>query len=246
MKTYLLPILIGSVFFIFDAGSAAQVSDWSYSGENGPDNWARLTPDFFACSGRNQSPINLTDFIEADLKPVKISYQSRGHEILHNGHSVQVNYIAGSSISIDGIQYDLQQFHFHAPSENLINGRSFAMEAHFVHQDRDDNLAVIALLFEEGAENEALSAIWRHMPRLKGEKKSLPKPFDAATLLPQNPDYYRFNGSLTTPPCTEGVRWLVLKEPVRVSKEQVEAFAHAMHHPNNRPVQPVNARPVLK
>lgn len=246
MKKLLLFVLMCGMIPGFNSAPAAKASDWSYSGENGPQRWAGLTPDFSACSGKNQSPINLTSFIEADLKPIKISYQSQGHEIMNNGHTVQVNYNAGSSILIDGVQYDLMQFHFHAPSENLINGRSFAMETHFVHRDRDGNLAVIALLFDEGKENKALADIWHLMPNRKGEKRKLPSPFNAALLLPENPDYYLFNGSLTTPPCTEGVRWLVFKKSVQASKEQVEAFAHAIHHPNNRPVQPINARPVLE
>lgn len=169
-----------------------------------------------------------------------------GNEILNNGHTVQVNYAAGSSISVDDIQFDLKQFHFHAPSENHINGKSYTMEAHLVHADKDGNLVVVALMFKEGVENKVLAKIWPSIPKNAGEKNALPSPFSVAQLLPSNRDYYRFNGSLTTPPCTEGVRWLVIKQPVSASKEQVEAFSHVMHHSNNRPVQAVNARPVLQ
>jgi carbonic anhydrase len=129
---------------------AAETALWSYSGEKGPENWAQLAPDFSACNGKNQSPINLTAFIKADLKPIKFSYKAAGNVILNNGHAVQVNYGAGSSISVDGIQFVLQQFHFHAPSENRINGKSYAMEAHLVHADKSGSLAVVALMFEEG------------------------------------------------------------------------------------------------
>ena len=225
---------------------AADITHWTYSGKNGPENWAKITPEFGACNGKNQSPINLAGFIEADLKPIKFSYQAGGNEILNNGHTVQVNYSTGSSISVDGIQFDLKQFHFHAPSENHINGQSYPMEAHLVHADKNGNLAVVAIMFKEGAENNALASIWPLIPNNAAEQHALPSPFDVAQLLPSKRDYYRFNGSLTTPPCTEGVRWLVMKMPVPVSKEQVKAFSKVMHHPNNRPIQPVNARPVLQ
>jgi carbonic anhydrase len=244
MKTFLLSVLLAGT--LSAAASAADTTHWTYSGQEGPENWARLSPAFGACAGKNQSPINLTGFIVADLKPISISYRAGGNEITNNGHTVQVNYAAGSNISIDGIQFDLKQFHFHAPSENEINGKSYAMEAHLVHADKKGNLAVVALMFTEGAENEALKKIWTVIPKKAGETSALRSPFDVAQLLPAQHDYYLFNGSLTTPPCTEGVRWLVMKTPVSASKEQVEAFAHVMHHPNNRPVQPVNARPVLQ
>jgi carbonic anhydrase len=246
MKAFVLSALVGSVLFISGGAFAADAPHWAYSGEAGPDNWAKLTPEFGACAGKNQSPINLTGFIKADLKPIKISYQAGGSEILNNGHTIQVNYAAGSSISVDGVQFDLKQFHFHAPSENHINGKSYAMEAHFVHADKDGNLAVIAVMFKEGAENKALAKIWSAIPENAGAKGVLQRPFNAAQLLPSDHGYYRFNGSLTTPPCTEGVRWLVMKRPVSASKKQVQAFLHVMQHPNDRPVQPVNARPVLQ
>jgi carbonic anhydrase len=239
-------MLFGGALLFSGVVFAADTAHWSYSGEAGPENWAKLSPEFGACSGKNQTPINLTGFIEAELKPLKISYQPGGNEILNNGHTVQVNFGAGSSITLDGIQFELKQFHFHAPSENLIKGKSYPMEAHLVHADKDGNLAVVALMFKEGSENKVLKTIWPLIPLNAGEKTALSSPFAIARLLPSNKDYYRFNGSLTTPPCTEGVRWVVMKTPVSASQEQVEAFSHVMHHPNNRPVQAINARPVLK
>lgn len=246
MKAIFKSVLIGGVLFTSGTAFAADTAHWTYSGDRGPENWAKLSPEFGACNGKNQSPINLTGLIEAELKPIKISYQAGGNEILNNGHTVQVNYTAGSSMVVDGIQFDLKQFHFHAPSENHIKGKSYPMEAHLVHADKDGNLAVVALMFKEGAENKALAKIWPSIPKNEGEKNALASNFSVAQILPSNKDYYRFNGSLTTPPCTEGVRWLVMKTPVAASKKQVEAFSHVMHHPNNRPVQAVNARPVLQ
>jgi carbonic anhydrase len=246
MKAILKPVLLVAVLFTSGTAFAEHTAHWTYSGEGGPENWAKLSPEFGACTGKNQAPINLTGFIEAELKPIKVSYQAGGNEILNNGHTVQVNYAPGSSILVDGIQFDLKQFHFHAPSENHINGKSYPMEAHLVHADKNGNLAVVAIMFEADVENKALAKIWPSMPKKESQKAALSNAFDVAQLLPQDKDYYRFNGSLTTPPCTEGVRWLVMKTPVTASEEQIEAFAHVMHHPNNRPVQAINARPVLK
>jgi len=246
MRTFVQFILLGSALFTSCAVMAAGSPHWEYSGNDGPPNWAKLTADFHGCNGKNQSPVNLTGFIEAELKPIKISYQAGGNEILNNGHTVQVNYAAGSSIVVDDIQFDLKQFHFHAPSENHINGKSYPMEMHLVHADKDGNLAVVALMFEEGAENKALAKIWPSFPANIDEKNALTSPFSAAQLLPANHDYYRFEGSLTTPPCTEGVRWLVMKKSASASQKQVEAFSHAIHHANNRPIQAINARVILE
>ena len=149
-------------------------------------------------------------------------------------------------MTVDGRTFELKQFHFHAPSENQINGTSFPMEAHFVHADSDGNLAVIALMFEEGASHPVIAALWKQLPEHEGDTYTLEVSVDPLALLPQETDYYRFNGSLTTPPCSEGVWWLVMKHPVTVSAKQIASFAHALHEPNNRPVLPVNARPVLQ
>jgi carbonic anhydrase len=215
-------------------------------GEAGPENWAKLSPEYSACAGKNQSPINLTGFIEAKLKPIVFAYKGGSAEILNNGHTIQISALPGSSISVDGIQSELKQFHFHGPSENRINGKSFPMEAHLVHADKGGNLAVVAVIFTEGKANKALEKAWAQMPKNEGDNSTLSPGISPLGILPPNRGYYRYNGSLTTPPCSEGVRWLVMKHPVSASKKQIEEFNHAMHHPNNRPLQAVNARPVLK
>ena len=243
MKTTLFAF--GMLLLSGSAFSASGVH-WEYSGEAGPDNWAKLSPEYSACAGKNQSPINLTGFIEAKLKPIVFNYRGGSAEILNNGHTVQVIARAGSGISVDGIQFELKQFHFHAPSENLINGKSFPLEAHLVHADKDGNLAVVAVMFTAGKANKALENAWAQMPQNEGDKLILSSGISPREILPPNRDYYRFNGSLTTPPCSEGVRWLVMKHPISASKEQIKEFTHVMHHLNNRPVQAVNARPVLK
>lgn len=240
-------LIAAIVLVISSAAYAGQETHWSYSGEEGPEHWGELDHAYSACAeGKNQSPINLTGFIESDLKPIGIHYEAGGKEIINNGHTVQVNFTPGSKISVDGHGFELKQYHFHAPSENHINGKSYPMEAHLVHADVNGNLAVIAVMFVEGKANQSITKAWSHMPGKAGGKRSLSAGVSAEGILPSNRDCYRFNGSLTTPPCSEGVWWLVMKEPVTASKDQIEKFVQVLHHPNNRPIQPVNARPVLK
>jgi carbonic anhydrase len=224
----------------------AATPHWEYSGEAGPAQWARLTPEFGQCAGSNQSPVNLDDLVEAKLAPLQFHYLAGGQNVTNNGHTVQVSYDPGSSLQLDGMRFELKQFHFHAPSENLIKGKSYPLEGHLVHTNAKGELAVVAVMFEPGRANPALSQAWQQLPEKAGESRSLATPLSADQLLPANRDYYRFSGSLTTPPCSEGVRWLVMKQPVQVSQAQIDAFKAVMHHPNNRPVQPLHGRLVLQ
>jgi len=220
---------------------------WTCSGHNWPEHWGELDPKFSTCSsGRNQSPVNLTGMIEGELPDIRVNYSSDGNEILNNGHTIQINYSSGSTITVSGQTFELKQIHFHSPSENTIKGHSYPMEAHFVHADENGNLAVIAVMFKSGEKNDELEKAWAHMPEHVGGTFSLPENIDANVLLPPDRGYYRFNGSLTTPPCSEGVWWLVMKHNDTASKEQLEKFAQTMHHPNNRPVQPMNARMIVR
>jgi len=220
---------------------------WSYDGAEGPDHWSQMEADFSTCStGKNQSPVNLTNFIKAELAPIKFDYKAGGDQVMNNGHTVQVNFAEGSSMILNDQTFALKQFHVHSPSENQINGKSFPMEAHFVHADTDGKLAVIAVMFEEGKANAELQKAWKSMPHGAGEEVTLKENIIGTAVMPSDKSYYRFSGSLTTPPCTEGVTWLVLKKPVTASKEQIENFTHVMHHHNNRPVQHVNARAILE
>jgi carbonic anhydrase len=250
MKTKAMFLVVGLTFLsgvAYGTGEApGHGTHWGYKGEIGPDRWTTLKPEFSACSGKNQSPINLTGMIEAEMKPVQFSYKAGGHEVINNGHAIQVNFEAGSSILVDGIQFDLKQFHFHSPSENQINGKSFPLEAHLVHSDKDGNLAVVSVVFDGGKANSVVGAVWDQMPKAEGGKKPLPGKVAATGLLPGKRDYYRYNGSLTTPPCTEGVRWIVMKAPMTVSNQQIDDFKATLGFANNRPVQPVNSRMILK
>jgi carbonic anhydrase len=229
-------------------GPAATLAQhWGYAGEAGPENWSKLDPKFAMCAlGRNQSPIDLAGFVEADLKPLKLVYRPGAVDIVNNGHTVQVNYAPGSTLDVNGRSFELKQFHFHAPSENRIAGRQFPLEAHLVHADKEGNLAVVAVMFQAGATNALLAKLWEKLPAKAGEKAGLPAGLDVALFLPADRDYYRFNGSLTTPPCSEGVWWLVMKKPASASAAQIDQFTRTIGFANNRPVQPVNARPVLR
>lgn len=232
---------------LFKQHHAKHKVEWGYTGKIDPSHWGELSSEYVLCAmGKNQSPINLGELTDADLPPVEFNYSSNGKEIVNNGHSIQVNFAAGSSIAVDGREFYLLQFHFHSPSENQIDGKSFPMEAHFVHADKNHNLAVVAVMFEEGETNGTIADLWQQMPDQAGEQQELTSTVNAQALLPESKDYYYYNGSLTTPPCTEGVMWMVMKQPVSIAESQVSAFAGVIGHPNHRPVQPVNARRVLK
>ena len=243
VKRFVLAALVACAS---QAALAADGAHWTYSGAEGPDQWAKLTADNYACSsGKNQSPVDVKGTIKAALKPLKVEYQAGGTEVLNNGHTLQVGFAPGSVLWLDGERFELKQYHFHAPSENLIAGTSYPLEVHLVHADKDGNLAVVAVMFKDGAENQALKALWPQLPKEAGAKAALAAPISAAALLPATRGYYRFSGSLTTPPCSEGVRWLVMKNPLTVSKAQIVSFSELIQHPNNRPVQALNGRPIL-
>ena len=226
--------------------SSEEETHWGYSGKTGPENWALLSKDNFACSGKNQSPINLSGFIEAELSPISFNYQQGGYEIINNGHTVVLKFKPGSTIKNKGNTYNLLQLHFHAPSENHINGKSYPLEAHLVHSDSNGNLSVISVMFEQGKENAGLASAWESMPKNTGDKYTLDHTVSALDILPVNRDYYRFNGSLTTPPCSEGVRWFVMKHSVTASKAQIAEFKKALKETNNRPLQALNSRLILQ
>ncbi|MBQ4680703.1 carbonic anhydrase [Aeromonas dhakensis] len=237
--------LLAATLLLCPAAFAA-TPHWEYSGEAGPAKWASLTPEYGQCAGSNQSPVNLSGLVKAELAPLQFHYLAGGRSVTNNGHTVQVDYAPGSTLGLDGMRFTLKQFHFHAPSENLIEGHSYPLEGHLVHVNDQGELAVVAVMFEPGKANGALSQVWQSLPAKAGEHHQLKEPISAEQLLPAKRDYYRFSGSLTTPPCSEGVRWLVMKEPVQVSQAQIDAFKAVMLHPNNRPVQPLHGRLVLQ
>ncbi|WP_235943696.1 carbonic anhydrase [Uliginosibacterium aquaticum] len=225
---------------------AAEAVHWAYDGEAAPAHWGELAPEFAACgAGKNQSPVNVSGELKAALPKLRFSYTTAVTEVLNNGHTIQANFAPGSTLRLGDHSFELKQVHFHAPSENTIHGKQFPLEGHLVHQDQDGRLAVVAVMFKPGKAQSGLARIWQQMPEAANTKQAFDGKLLAGELLPRKRDYYYFSGSLTTPPCSEGVSWIVLKQAVESSDEQVSHFSHVMHHPNNRPVQPLNSRIVI-
>jgi carbonic anhydrase len=227
---------------------AAGEHHWSYSGHTGPAEWASMEPEFGVCGvGKTQSPIDIRD---ADVKSgappaVVFDYKPSALKIVDNGHTVQVDYAPGSFIVVDGQRYELVQFHFHKPSEEKINGKPAAMVAHLVHRSAEGKLAVVAVLLKPGQPNKLVETLWKNLPREKEKPAARDDVrIDAADLLPANKAaYYTFTGSLTTPPCSEGVTWFVMKSPTSVSNTEVTRFAQ-IYPMNARPTQPLNGREI--
>lgn len=215
---------------------------WGYEGAGAPENWSKLDPQNKACAiGERQSPIDIKDGIKVDLEPIKFNYQPSTFRIVDNGHTVQAQ-VGEGSISLTGKSYELVQFHFHRPSEEKINGQRFDMVVHLVHKADDGQLAVVAVLLERGNENPFIQTLWNYMPLEKNMPVSPPNAIvDLNTLLPTSRNYYTYMGSLTTPPCSEGVLWLVMKQPVQVSPEQINIFSR-LYRNNARPIQPSSGR----
>lgn len=220
---------------------------WSYSGETGPQAWGQLKPEFNICAiGKRQSPINIEEAntLLGPAEPLAFNYQPSSGTVVNNGHTIQVDLQGNNTLTVRGSTYSLVQFHFHTPSEEQVNNRNFAMVAHLVHKNADGQLAVVAVLLEPGTANPLLDKVWTYMPLDVNDQVRMPGGLvDMNELLPKDQRYYQFIGSLTTPPCTEGVLWMVLKQPTQLSKEQLRLFQQL--YPNNaRPVQPANSRPV--
>jgi carbonic anhydrase len=222
---------------------------WSYEGPAGPEHWSELDPEYAACAGREQSPIDIRSPEKADLPALRFEYGSGPlRYLINNGYTIRVNYHdapgSGNFLMVGDKRYQLTQFHFHRPSEEYINGKGFDMVAHFVHQSADRQAAVVAVLLKAGSANATVSRIWEHMPKTESKEEAIPGvEVDPAGLLPHDLGYYTYTGSLTAPPCTEGVTWFVLKTPVSVSPEQIDQFA-ALYPHDVRPLQPLNGRVV--
>lgn len=215
---------------------------WGYEGEHGAEHWGDLEGAQTCKIGKVQSPINIpTSAVKkANLKPIAFTYNPSQVKMINNGHTIQINFTEGNYVTIDDVNYQLLQFHFHAPSEEGIDNKRFPMVAHFVHKNSEGNLAVIALLFRLGEENPFLKNVFANMPQHEGETFEIPK-LNVDLMLPRDQKYFSFMGSLTTPPCSEGVKWQVLKNPVEISPKQLLAFKK-LYPMNARPFQPVNDR----
>jgi len=244
---HLVTALAVLAFVSADAGAAGTGhAHWSYKGATGPAHWPAVESEFKTCGiGHEQSPIDIRlDAVQAaDLPAITFDYRPAPLRIVDNGHTIQVNYAPGSFIDVGGHRYELVQFHFHKPSEESIDGKRYAMVAHLVHKDAEGRLGVVAVPLAEGKINPMIAAVWNNLPKHGGEARATGIAVDATDLLPADRGYFTFAGSLTTPPCSEGVTWFVLKQPSTLSAGEIGRFAHA-YPMNARPVQPLNGRVV--
>lgn len=226
-------------------GFAAEGAHWSYEGNTGPAKWGEIDNASRVCSvGVQQSPIDIKGSIDAKLPPLQFVWSKRAGTIVNNGHTIQLDFPEGNTLSIERQKYALLQMHFHRPSEHMIGGKGYPMEVHFVHRSAAGSLAVVGILMTAGKPNAAFNRIVQSMPQKKGHAAADPA-IDPMALLPDRHSYYRYSGSLTTPPCSETVDWHLLIEPVSVAEADITAFAK-LYPMNARPVQPPHRRFLLK
>ncbi len=217
---------------------------WRYGGAENPTQWGQLSKDFALCeTGRDQSPINIKDAVLSTPAKIDFDYKSSPLVVVNNGHTIQVNYAQGSFVTINREKYELIQFHFHTPSEHEINNKAAAMELHLVHRNEAGKLAVIGVLLTKGKENFLIKEVWENIPATHKTNAVNNVMINAANLLPSSKSYYSYTGSLTTPPCSEGVKWNIFVEPVTISEEQIEVFGK-IYQVDARPIQPTNQRTI--
>jgi len=238
VKYVTLAVLAAPLLAFSPSASASGAAHWGYHGEGGPAHWGDLDHAFQACkAGAMQSPIDLSSANTQAVVGVSVDYKPVALNVLHNGHTVQFNVDNGSTAMVGGKPFKLLQVHFHTPSEHVDKGTPYPLEAHFVHKSDDGKLAVIGVFFVPGAENKALTPLFAHLPTKEAAAQSFADAMiDPAAVLPADRKMVRYMGSLTTPPCSEGVNWMVMKAPVTASKAQIEALHQAMGD-NARPAQ---------
>jgi len=242
--------ILCSVFALITLSAAQEQHakhTWNYSDQFGPNHWGDLSADFTTCkTGRHQSPIDIRNPKKADLPPIRFDYRPSPLHIIDNGHTIMINYAPGSVMLVGGKKYVLQQFHFHRPSEERVNGKSFAMTVHLVHADEEGHLAVVAVLLQQGADNALVHELWQELPKEKEKEARKDNiQIDVSQIVPLDHRYYTFSGSLTTPPCSENIRWFVLEHPATVSAEEIKKFS-GLYRNNARPTQPLYDRIVLE
>ena len=239
--------LLMAGFVCFSAAQAPTPPKWDYLGKYGPASWGKLDPAWKACSaGKEQSPVNITNAkLSKALQPIEFHYVAGPVTLENNGHTVEVHVRPGSYIVADGVRYDLVQFHFHHPGEEAVKGRLSDMVAHLVHQSADGRTAVVAVRFVEdrGQPNALLSTLWANLPRSAGQTTKIDDMVNPGGFLPADRGYWTYTGSLTAPPCTEGVKWVIFQQQMPLSREQLRAFA-ALYPVNSRPLQDLRGRKV--
>lgn len=242
-------VFLLSIILIFSGVAFADhsIPKWDYKGKNSPENWGKISQEFATCAtGKMQSPINISDSIEsANHHKITFFYKATPKAEVNDGRTIEVQYNKGAYVDIDGHKYDLTQFHFHSPAEHLLEGKQYPLEMHLVHEDKDGHLVVVGIWFKEGKENKILDSVWKAMPQKAGQKANVSN-IDLQKLMPKNMSFFHYDGSLTTPPCTEGVSWFIFKQPLEISKDQIKKFQQTIKESNNRPIQPLNGRKITK
>ena len=241
-KCFLALILLTSSTVVFSAGD----SHWGYEGKTGPDNWGNLSPEFATCKlGQQQAPIDIpSKSLGKATTAIKPAYKASAGEIINNGHTIQVTLSDAGGANLSGVDYKFLQMHFHAPGEERVDGKSYPFNAHLVHQSADGKLAVIGVFFKEGTENPVFKEAFAQMPGAEG-KVAIKGKIDPSGLLPKSLAYYSYTGSLTTPPCSEGVTFYILKTPMEMSTVQLEQF-RKLYPMNARPTFPLNGRKITE
>lgn len=226
--------------------AALAAPEWSYSGDNGPAHWGKL---YSTCAGQRQSPINI---IETEATPETIGefrpdYREKTmvHNVINNGHSVEFKFEPGDAHVFNGVRYDLKQIHFHEPSEHTLDGVRFPIVIHLVHASAEGKLLVFAVFAKEGEPSEPFNFLESYLPLTKGESKAVDTAFSLPSILPKDTAYYYYPGSLTTPPCSEIVDWVVFKNPITISQGQVAKMHQSLPDHNFRPAQPLKGRKVI-
>jgi carbonic anhydrase len=244
--------LLAATAFIPPAAQAQWRTPWSYNKTaDGPAHWAALDPEYAACAGKEQSPIDIRSAQPANLPALRFEFKPGPLKIINNGYtSVRVDYAPGNGnvLLVGDERYELTQFHFHHPSEERIHGKQYDMVIHFMLRDRDGKIAGVAVLVTAGGANapvqRVVAQLWKYMPKTPGKSRTIPGvEINPAALLPRDTSHYMYMGSISAPPCTEGVKWFVLKTPISISPAQINAFAKLYPH-DVRPIQPLNGRVV--
>jgi carbonic anhydrase len=239
----ILVSIVGYLFPVFALADGVK-PHWGYGGTANPTEWGKLSPNFSKCElGVEQSPIDIKGAVKGSSAPITFNYKSSPLVVVNNGHTIQANYAPGSDITIGGEKYALLQFHFHTPSEHQIAGKAAAMEVHLVHRNAAGKLAVVGVMMNKGKEHLLISKVWKAIPPSGKTKKIEKTTINAGNLLPTNKSYYSYAGSLTTPPCSEGVRWHILTSPISLSEQQINTF-EKLYQVDARPIQPIGDRKV--
>ena len=248
MKYLLLSLFLLAPLTISGAQAAETEPHWSYSGDDGPEHWGELSDKFSRCrDGQNQSPVDLVADYHVELPELVFQYHGTPLRETNNGHTIKLDVQPGNFLEVPekDLKFEFLQGHFHSPSEHTVNGKHFPMEIHLVHTDDDGGLVVVGIMVEEGEEDAMLNRIWSFMPEHAGESTESPLTVFESGVLPPTRDYFSYDGSLTTPPCSEGVTWIVFRKLFTASAEQVARFKQRVGPATNRPVQPKNARAIL-